>query len=215
MTDFSTIKYGYFEIVFSSYSLLMCFLLLLANLGSMSFNIYVIARCPWQYCSYFCAKYSNSHDLLDALVRSTTDFNYTINATHDPQVSLLGDVNAENISHYHNWNKAVISAATFSAFFSYYMMVILVLLPVYSQVFCCCFHQDKGLPSWMKLICTPWDLPFKRHEDILLPFCDKPSDEEKQSTDLDRSQKLFFLSYFIVNLTFFGASLGVFIKNTA
>ncbi len=219
VTDFSTDKYGYFEIVLSSYSLLMCFLLLLANLGSMSFNIYVVARCPWKYCSYFCAKYYNSHDLLDALVRSTYmyDFNYnnsTINATHDPQVSLLGGINPESISQYENWNKAVISAATFSAFLSYYMMVFLVLLPMYSTVFCCCFHRDNGLPSWMKPICTPgpWDLPFKRHEGILLPFCDKPCKKEKQSTDFGGSQKVFFLSYFIVNLIFFGSSLGVFIN---
>ncbi len=181
----------------------MCVLLLLANLGSMSFNIYVIALCPWQYCSYFCAKFYNSHDLLDALVRSTTDFNYTINGTHDPHVSLPG---------IKNWNVAIIFSAAFSAFVSYYMMVFLVLLPLYSKVFCCCFHRDNGLPSWMKVICTTWDLPFKRHEDILLPFCDKHPKKEKQSTALDGSQKMFFLSYFIVNILIFGSSLGVFIK---
>ena len=46
--------------VLSVFSGLFCGLLLIVNLGSLVFNIYVIAVCPYKDCSYFCSKYYRS-----------------------------------------------------------------------------------------------------------------------------------------------------------
>ena len=208
MTDMTRHNRGYL-IGLSVVSCIFCTLLLLANLGSLVFNFYVIGFCPYKYCNYFCAKNYGSHDLFDALIRTSIDIPF-INNTNDT-LTLLGGIQPENNAEYYNWNKVVISSATVSGFLSYYMIIFFVLIPVYTK--CCRCFKDT---SCIKVFCTSWHLAFKNKEEILLPFCDRKADDgntqHKQSTVLIGSQKGFFLFFYCLNLLFYFSSLVVFIK---
>ena len=194
ITDCSKVKYGYLWIL-SIPSFLFSLILLLVNAGSLAFNIYVVGVCPYRGCSYFCSKYYNSHDLLDAYIRSTMNND-----------TLIGGIQPENRTEYANWNKVVITTATLAGFTSYYMMIILVLIPVYTRI-CCCLRQNQ-VTICMKNFCRAWLKAFRHEKGILLPFCDS---NQKQSTALNGYQKCFFLFFYCFNLALFFSSLGVFI----
>ncbi len=173
------------------------------------FDFYVIGFCPYKYCNYFCSKYFDSHDLLDAFIRNWA--NYSIDnipaAINDTGNKWLGGVQVqpENNSEYYNWNKVVITSATISAFISYYLIIFFVLIPVYTK--CCFCLRGQHDSKCMKNFCTSWSLAFKKENNILLPFCDTGN----QSTNLSGIQQTFFLFFYCLNLLFYVTSLVVFI----
>ena len=175
--------------VLSVLSGVFCVLLLLVNLGSLAFDIYVVAVCPYKDCSYFCSKYSS---------RDNSMFLLAINngSTY---------INPEK---YYNWNKLLISVATAAGFLSYYMMVFLVLIPLYSKCKCCTTGLNKKCKGCLKFACFQIQQAID-HESYLLPFDD--STESKQSTLLKPVQSLYFNIIYVLNLVLYFSSSGVFL----
>ena len=175
--------------VLSVLSGVFCILLLLVNLGSLAFDIYVVAVCPYKDCSYFCSKYSS---------RDNSMFLLAINngSTY---------INPEK---YYNWYKILVSVATAAGFLSYYMMVFLVLIPLYSKCKCCITGLNKKCKGCLKIVCSKIQQAID-HESYLLPFDD--STESKQSTLLKPVQSLYFNIIYVLNLVLYFSSLGVFL----
>lgn len=209
-------KYTACHIAMSVLSWITCTGFLLVNAASLVFNMYVIGSCPYTNCTYFCTKYHKSHDVLDAyFIRSSMDNNdEDMNMDYYTEGLLgAGGIQPEPNFQYNNWNKLLITTGTISGFLSYYMMIFLVLVPIYSNMFC--LDKNIAVPnskSRLKHICTSWYSVFRKqnYDKILSPFLDNPDDE--QSSELSIDQKYFFLIFYILNLTFFFASLIVFCK---
>ena len=166
-----------------------CTLLLLVNLGSLAFDVYVIAVCPYKDCSYFCSKYSS---------RDNSMYWLTIN-------SISTQIDPEK---YHNWNRVLNSVATAAGFLSYYMMVFLVLIPLYSKFKCCSACLNKKYKGCLEIVCSKIQQAID-NKSYLLPFDD--SAENEQSTLLKPIQSFYFYIVYVLNLVMYFSQLGVFL----
>ena len=118
--------------VLSVFSGVFCGLLLIINLGSLVFNIYVIAVCPYKDRSYFCSKYYSSQD----------DYMFLLPIKGHRAV----------LKKYYNWNKMPITMATIAAFSSYYLMVFLILIPLYSKFKYCTSGLNKKCKGCLEIV---------------------------------------------------------------
>lgn len=170
------------------------FLLLLANIGSLAFNTYVIIFCPYFHCGYF---YNGEIEHKD----NQSNHNHSIKT------------DAATMEKYVNWNKVVISTATFAGFTSYFMIIFMVMLPLYSNLRSCCRSQtDIGKRTKscsmlvIKVLCYKTWKSFQSNS-ILSPFCD---DNSKLSTALKPLQACYFYFFYSLNLFLYFSNLGVF-----
>ena len=175
--------------VLSVLSGVFCALLLLVNLGSLAFDVYVVAVCPYKDCSYFCSKYSS---------RDNSMYWLAINSSSTY-------INTEK---YYNWNRVLISVATAAGFLSYYMMVFLVLIPLYSKFKYCTAGLNKKYKGCLKIVCSQIQQAID-HETYLLPFDDSADNE--QSTPLKAVQSQYFNIIYVLNLFLYFGTLGVFL----
>ena len=207
-------------------SYIFCIGLLAINLGSLIFDLYmyVIGWCRYKNCTYFCARYSNARDLLDvylATLSPSDDYNVSYSNDTGTGSGLLG-ITLENISAYSNWNKTVITTATIAGFLSYYLMIFLVLLPLYSSLLSCkprqhrrqhqrCGENSKWYKNCLKFFCKSIKVALFDKKDYLLPFNDDKRCSNKQSTALELKQAIYFYLIYSLNLVLFAGTLGLFI----
>ena len=170
----------------------------MVNVASFAFDIYVIAWCPFQDCGYIYTT-NNTNESLYNLT------NYTANT------SSFGAPSAESMLEYDDWQKVVFTTATVSGLLSYYLIVILVLCPLYgvcnpcSEMVC-----NRVADIWRKFgekearSSAIGEMP-------LNPFVDS-SNENNTSTSLGPRQFFYFHLIFIANLALFLASVGVYTK---
>ena len=180
--------------VVSVFSLLFCGLLLVVNLGSLVFNVYVVAVCPYKDCSYFCSKYYHS---------SQDDDMYLLAINSSSTVI--------DLRKYYNWNKMLITMATFAAFSSYYLMVFLILIPLYSKFEYCTSRLNKKCKGCLEIVCTTIQQAID-HGYYLQPFDDSAVNLNiSQSTLLKPMQSFYFNIIYLFNLILYFGSLGIFI----
>ena len=72
--DYICSKASVMKGVLSVFSGVFCGLLLIVNLGSLVFNIYDVAVCPYKDCSYFCSKYYHSSQDDDMYLLAVAQF---------------------------------------------------------------------------------------------------------------------------------------------
>ena len=168
------------------------------NVVSFVFDIYVIAWCPFHNCSYIYTNTNNNTN--ESLWYNPT--NYTENTAS------FGAPSAESQSQYDDWKKAVFTTSTVSGLLSYYLMVILVLCPLYGVCNRCSEMVCECVASiWKK--CGERDAQSSAISETLLnPFVD--SNESEISTFLRPRQSFYFHLIFWANLTVFFASVVVF-----
>ena len=180
--------------ILSVFSGAFCCLLLIVNLGSLVFNIYVVAVCPYKDCSYFCSKYyhsSQDDDMYSLAINSSSSF--------------------INLKKYYNWNKMLITMATFAAFSSYYLMVFLILIPLYSKFQYCISGLNKNCKGCLKIICTTLQQAID-HGYYLQPFDDSAVNSNiSKSTLLKPIQSFYFSMIYLLNLSLYFGSLFIFI----
>ena len=202
-------------------SYIFCIGLLAINLGSLAFDLYVIGWCPYKNCTYFCARYSNARDLLDVYLATLSppdDYNVSYSNDTGTGSGLLG-ITLENISAYSNWNKTVITMATIAGFLSYYLLIFLVLLPLYSslhKLISCepCRHRGENSERYkncLEFFCKSIKVALFDRKDYLLPFNDNLRYTDKRSTALEPKQALYFYLIYSLNLVLFAGTLGLFI----
>ena len=179
-------------LIASTFSLLIFGLVILA---SFVFDIYVIAGCPFEYCLYI---YTPNNKSLYNLT------NYTANA------SSFGAPSAESMLQYDDWQKVVFTTATVSGLLSYYLIVILVLCPLYGVCKPCSERVCECVADIWRRLGEKEAQSSAIREMPLNPFVD--SDENSTSTSLGPRQFFYFHLIFIANLAVFFASVGVFIK---
>ena len=167
----------------------------IVNLVSLVFDIYVIAWCPFEYCGYI---YTPNNKSLYNLT------NYTANA------SSFGAPPAESMLQYDDWQKAVFTTATVSGLLSYYLIVILVLCPLYGVCNPCCKRVCNCVASIWKRCGEREAQSSAIRETPINPFVD--SNEFKISTLLGPRQSFYFHLIFWANIILFAASLVVFFK---
>ena len=170
----------------------------IVNAASLVFDIYVIAGCPFQDCGYI---YTPKNKGLYNLT------NYTANA------SSFGAPPAESMLQYDDWQKAVFTTATVSGLFSYYLMVILVLCPLYGVCNPCSEMVCNRVASIWKRCGESEAQSSAIRETPLNPFVD--SNEFKISTLLGPRQSFYFHLIFWANIILFAASVVVFFKIVA
>ena len=164
--------------IFSVLSNIMTFLMVLVNVGSFFFNGYVVFFCPYYHCGYF-----YTGEVANASNESVHTSNHSIS------------MDAADMKKYSNWNKVTISTATLAGFTSYFMIIFMVMLPLYS---CLRRPPQKG---------TEYQKTGKSTS-ILSPFCDNSSDS---STALKPKQACYFHFFYFVNLFLYFSNLIVFI----
>ena len=100
------------------------------------------------------------------------------------------------------------SVATAAGFLSYYMMVFLVLIPLYSKFKYCTTGLNKKYKGCLKIVCSKIQQAID-NKSYLLPFDE--SAENEQSTRLKPEQFFYFYIVYVLNLVLYFSSLGVFI----
>ena len=165
----------------------------IVNVVSLVFDIYVIAGCPFEYCGYI---YTPNNKSLYNLT------NYTANA------SSFGAPPAESQLQYDDWQKAVFTTATISGLLSYYLMVTLVLCPLYGVCNPCCKRVCNCVASIWKRCGEREAQSSAIRETPLNHFVD--SNEFKISTLLGPRQSFYFHLIFWANIILFAAGVVVF-----
>ena len=161
------------------------------NLASFVFDIYVIAWCPFEKCSYI---YTDTNDTMwDNMI------NYTVITT---------SVGVPSHFQYEDWQKVVITTATISGLLSYYLLVILVLCPLYGVCNPCSKRVCECVASiWRN--CGERDAQSSAtSETSLNPFVD--SNNFQISTFLGPRQSFYFHFIFGTNLLLFTANVALF-----
>ena len=182
------------KVVLSVFSVVFCGLLLVVNLGSLVFNIYVVAVCPYKDCSYFCSKYYHS---------SQDDDMYLLAINSSSTVI--------DLRKYYNWNKMLITMATFAAFSSYYLMVFLILIPLYSIFKYCTSGLNKKYKGCLEIVCARIKQAID-HGYYLQPFDDSAVNSNiSKSTPLKPIQSFYFSMIYLLNLSLYFGSLFIFI----
>ena len=180
--------------ILTTWSFIGLVVFVVLNLGSLAFDVYVIAVCPFRNCSYI---YSFLHDV--------TELGISLDHTQG-----LG-VQPEKVTAYEDWHKTVITTASISGLLSYCFMI-LVLIPQYSflKPLCdkvCQYHAD--LWKW----CGEKDFKSSASTgDILSPFKDLDGDGEHivKATHLRARQTFYFHVIFWFNLVMYISSIVVF-----
>ena len=172
---------------------LVAFVLL--NLGSLVFDVYVIAVCPFRNCSYI---YTFLHNV--------TKWQTVVSPNHMQNLGIQPEQEPE----YEDWQKTVITTASISGLLSYYFMV-LVLIPQYS---CLQRQCNKACDFYTRL--WKW-CGEKKHKSsasagrILSPFKDSDEDEHTvKATHLSARQTFYFYAIFWLNLVLYISNVVVF-----
>lgn len=165
-------------VIFRVLSYIFTILMLLANLGSFGFNAYIVLFCPYYHCGYF----------------YTGEVHNMSNESHHNH---LINVSAAEMKKYSNWNKVVISTATIAGVSSYFMIIFLVMLPLYNGLRSCCRQPQEGRTD--KRSC--------KSVSILSPFFD---DGSGSSTKLEPKQACYFYFFYFSNLFLYASNLIVF-----
>ena len=166
----------------------------IVNIVSFVFDIYVIAWCPFEDCGYI---YTNNN------TNESNSMNYTATTAS------FGAPSAESQSQYDDWQKVVFTTATISGLLSYYLMVILVLCPLYGVCNPCSRSVCECVASIWRNCGEREARSSAVGETALNPFVD--SNESEISTLLGSRQSFYFHLIFWANLLLFVANVGVLI----
>ena len=107
----------------------------LVNLLSFAFDVHAIAWCPFENCSFI------------YISMNETQYNVTNNTINTASVRIPAP---EKLNEFIDWWKVVLTTAAISGLLSYYLMVILVLCPVYgacAHIHCFC-DGVKNICGW-------------------------------------------------------------------
>lgn len=166
----------------------------IVNLLSFIFDIIAIIWCPFdhEYCGYIYFDNKTWHNLT----------NHTGNTTS------VGGPSAESLNQYVDWHKTVITTSTISGLLSYYLIVILVLCPLYGACNPCSRQLcDCVANIWRR--CGQEDAKSSaKDEELLNPFVD--SNGSPHSTSLQPRQSFYFHLFLWMNLLIFTAGVLVF-----
>ena len=159
------------------------------NLASFLFDIYAIAWCPFERCGYI---YTDKNDTNQTLLYDLT--NFTVMFTSAGAPSVKSRIQCED------WQKVVSTTATISGLLSYYLLVILVLCPLYGMCNPCCKNVCECVASIWRNCGERGAQSSAVGETPLNPFVD--SNDSEISTSLGPRQYFYFHLIFWTNLLF-------------
>lgn len=161
------------------------------NLGSLVFDVYVIAGCPFgNSCSFFLHNATNGPQKIIPL-------DYTQSLGIEP----------ENAPEYEDWKKTVVTTASISGLLSYCFMVS-VLIPQYSFLKRYCNRACEHYASLWKWCGEKYSSSSASTGNLLSPFID--GEENDKATHLRPRQTFYFYAIFWFNFMMFIGSAVVF-----
>ena len=169
----------------------------IVNLASFVFDIYAIAWCPFEHCGCIYTDTNDADATNQTLLYNMTNFTVMITSA-----GVKSRIQCED------WQKVVITTATISGLLSYYLMVILVLCPLYGVCNPCSKNVCECVASIWRNCGEREARSSATRESSLNPFVD--SNDYEISTSLGPRQSFYFHLIFWANLILFTANVVVF-----